>query len=283
MDSSEQTIKAIFFDIGGVLIKSPLIAIHTYEREKGLPKDWLNVHIAKRGHGGAWQRLERDELELYAFYKEFGEELSDATRGNEYYREWCRSRNVEVPHLPESVTIEGRELFGRMMRSAEFDPYILAAIHTLRASGRFRIVALTNNYSAQYDRIRSMKETTAKALLSFDPDAELAFLGWGPETGGPGGPRIRELFDDFVDSSVVGSRKPEPAIYEYACKANHVKPNEVVFLDDLGLNLRTAQKLGMKTIHVPIGQSRRAVAELQELVKIPLLDNDETSMCRSKL
>jgi hypothetical protein len=91
-----------------------------------------------------------------------------------------------------------------MMRSGEFDPYILTAIHKLRASNRFRIVALTNNYSAQYDRIRSMKAGPDQA---FDPDAELEFLGWGAESGGgPSGQRIRGLFDDFVDSSVVGSR-----------------------------------------------------------------------------
>lgn len=49
---TEQTtpIKAVFFDIGGVVIKSPLIAIHAYEREKGLPKDWLNLFITKLGN-----------------------------------------------------------------------------------------------------------------------------------------------------------------------------------------------------------------------------------------
>jgi hypothetical protein len=49
MSDTSQLIKAVFFDIGGVVVKSPLIAIHTYEREKGLPKDWLNIHITKRG------------------------------------------------------------------------------------------------------------------------------------------------------------------------------------------------------------------------------------------
>ncbi|KAG8744552.1 hypothetical protein FRC12_014776 [Ceratobasidium sp. 428] len=96
MNDGSQPIKAVFFDIGGVVVKSPLIAIHNYEREKGLPKDWLNLHTT--------------ELELYPFYKAFGEELSDKARGNEYYREWCRSRNVEIPHLPESATIDGREV-----------------------------------------------------------------------------------------------------------------------------------------------------------------------------
>ena len=89
------------------------------------------------------------------------------------------------------------------MRGAEFDPYILTAIHKLRASKRYRIIALTNNYSAQYDRIRNMP-SSPKAGHAFSPQEELEFLGWGQ--GGPAGPKIRELFDDFVDSSVVGSR-----------------------------------------------------------------------------
>ncbi|ELU40658.1 Hydrolase domain-containing protein [Rhizoctonia solani AG-1 IA] len=250
-------IKAVFFDIGGVVIKSPLIAIHAYEREKGLPKDWINVIITRRGKGGAWQRFERGELELYPFYTLFGQELSDTGLGNQYYREWCQSKNVgeshiprqfkgrlldlglDAPTLPESVKVDGREasafeLFGRMMRSTEFDPYILGAIHKLRETKQFKIVALTNNYSAQYERVRDTPPSKQGAH-KFSPEAELEFLGWGESTGGPGGPKIRALFDDFVDSSVVGSRKPEPGIYQYACKVNGVNPEEVVFLDDLGL------------------------------------------------
>ncbi|GAB1522997.1 hypothetical protein RhiTH_006126 [Rhizoctonia solani] len=160
-----------------------------------------------------------------------------------------------------------------MMRSTEFDPYILGAIHKLRETKQFKIVALTNNYSAQYERIRDTPPSKQGAH-KFSPEAELEFLGWGESTGGPGGPKIRALFDDFVDSSVVGSRKPEPGIYQYACKVNGVNPEEVVFLDDLGLNLKTAQALGMKTIHVPIGGSRKAVQELQQLLGIELLGSD---------
>ncbi|CAE6492213.1 unnamed protein product [Rhizoctonia solani] len=275
MSNSETSppIKAIFFDIGGVVVKSPLIAIHAYEREKGLPKDWLNVLITRRGEGGAWQRFERGELELYPFYSLFGEELSDIELGNQYYREWCQSKNVDVPSLPKSVKVDGRELFGKMMRSNALDPYILSAIHKLRESKKYRIVALTNNYSAQYERIRDTPPSKQGAH-KFSPEAELEFLGWGVATGGPAGPKIRALFDGFVDSSVVGSRKPEPGIYEYACKANGVSPNEVVFLDDLGLNLKTAQKLGMKTMHVPIGGSRKAVEQLEQLLGMQLLDDE---------
>jgi hypothetical protein len=40
-NSSE--IRGIIFDIGGVVLTSPLIAIAAYEREKGFPRDWINV------------------------------------------------------------------------------------------------------------------------------------------------------------------------------------------------------------------------------------------------
>lgn len=43
-------------------------------------------------------------------------------------------------------------------------------------------------------------------------------------------------------------RKPDPKIYEYACKTIGIQANEAIFLDDIGMNLRSANKLGMNTI-----------------------------------
>ncbi len=43
-------------------------------------------------------------------------------------------------------------------------------------------------------------------------------------------------------------RKPDPKIYDYACKAIGIEPNEAIFLDDIGMNLRSANQLGMSTI-----------------------------------
>ncbi|KAG8731178.1 hypothetical protein FRC11_004807 [Ceratobasidium sp. 423] len=166
-----------------------------------------------------------------------------------------------------------------MMRSNALDPYILSAIHKLRGSKQYRIVALTNNYSAQYERIRNTPPSK-QGTHKFSPEAELEFLGWGIATGGPAGPKIRALFDDFVDSSVVGSRKPEPGIYEYACKANGVSPNEVVFIDDLGLwEPENRPKIGDEDdtspcTDVPIGGSCKAVEKLQQLLGIELLDDE---------
>jgi putative hydrolase of the HAD superfamily len=58
------------------------------------------------------------------------------------------------------------------------------------------------------------------------------------------------LFDVVVESSRAGVRKPEPRFYEIACELAGVTPEEVVFLDDLGINLKPAAAMGMTTIKV---------------------------------
>ncbi|QXC62529.1 HAD-IA family hydrolase [Aquihabitans sp. G128] len=52
---------------------------------------------------------------------------------------------------------------------------------------------------------------------------------------------IVALFDEVVESSVVGVRKPDPEFYEIACTRLGIEPSEAVFLDDLGINLKPAR------------------------------------------
>ncbi len=75
-------------------------------------------------------------------------------------------------------------------------------------------------------------------------------------------------FDVVVESSKVGVRKPEAAFYEQACALLAVQPDECVFLDDLGINLRPARAMGMTTIKV--GAPEAAIAELEAILGIPL-------------
>ena len=57
-------------------------------------------------------------------------------------------------------------------------------------------------------------------------------------------------FDHVIESSKVGVRKPDPRFYELACETCGVRPDEAVFLDDLGVNLKPAAAMGMTTIKV---------------------------------
>ena len=59
------------------------------------------------------------------------------------------------------------------------------------ASGRFKLVAVTNNFARSHVDI---------------PRSELDFLGWSDGSTAKG---VKELFDDYVDSSVVGLRYAE--------------------------------------------------------------------------
>lgn len=75
-------------------------------------------------------------------------------------------------------------------------------------------------------------------------------------------------FDVIVESSKVGVRKPDPAIYQLACERLRVAPDQAVFLDDLGINLKPARAMGMTTIKVV--DSHEALAELEAAVGFAL-------------
>ncbi len=77
---------------------------------------------------------------------------------------------------------------------------------------------------------------------------------------------VMDLFDIIVESSKEGVRKPNPKIYEIACRRLGISPNEAIFLDDLGVNLKPARKLGIKTIKVL--DVSEAISELSNLTGI---------------
>ncbi len=80
---------------------------------------------------------------------------------------------------------------------------------------------------------------------------------------------IVELFDELIESSKVGIRKPDPRIYTMMCEKLGVKPDACVFLDDLGGNLKPARAMGMTTIKVESGP--QAIAELEAATGMKLI------------
>ena len=80
---------------------------------------------------------------------------------------------------------------------------------------------------------------------------------------------VMGLFDFVFESSKENVRKPDPRFYELACDRGKVKPSEVIFLDDLGINLKPARVLGMQTIKVV--KADLALRELQNLIDFPIL------------
>lgn len=79
---------------------------------------------------------------------------------------------------------------------------------------------------------------------------------------------IMAMFDAVIESSKVGVRKPDPRFYEIACDTVGITPDEAVFLDDLGINLKPARAMGMQTIKV--GDPDVAIRELEQIIGISL-------------
>jgi putative hydrolase of the HAD superfamily len=187
-------IAAVVFDLGGVVMDSPLRAIARYERDHGLAANAINRAIVAAGDDGAWPRLERGELAVGDFFPAFERD--------------CWGQGVEV---------SGARVMAYIAQAAVPRPKMIEAIRRIRAQGR-RVAALTNNW-----------------VTSETPRGREA---------------LRELFDVFIESSVVGMRKPDPRIYQLTCRELGVEPGQTVFLDDIGRNLKSARALGMTTIKV---------------------------------
>lgn len=79
---------------------------------------------------------------------------------------------------------------------------------------------------------------------------------------------VMSRFGVVVESSKIGVRKPEPEFYERACDLAGVEARDVVFLDDLGINLKPAKAMGITTIKVITAE--QAIGELSETLGIDL-------------
>lgn len=111
-----------------------------------------------------------------------------------------------------------------------------------RCNARFKTACITNNVRG------------AAASGTDDPHPEFS--------------AVFALFGTVIESSKVGIRKPDPGIYRLACEQVQVDPQDVVYLDDLGINLKPARAMGMTTIKV--GESAPAIEELEKVLGISL-------------
>jgi len=127
--------------------------------------------------------------------------------------------------------LDARALMERIFGGLEPRPVMLEAIRRIRSRG-LTAAALTNNWRG---------------------DSSHELVGY---------------FDYFIESSVVGLHKPDPAIYQHTCAKIGIEPAEAIFLDDIGRNLKSAKALGMSTIKV--GDPGEALRELQSLLGFPL-------------
>ena len=58
---------------------------------------------------------------------------------------------------------------------------------------------------------------------------------------------IKHNFSFIIESSKIGLRKPEKHIYTYVLEVLKANAKEILFIDDLGINLKPARELGFNT------------------------------------
>ena len=148
------------------------------------------------------------------------------------------------------------EQFGRLFEAeAAAQGYIVDAARSLEGRHGTWRPTMVEALRRCSDRLRTGMLTNNITPIDSQPfsDAVLEVVG---------------LFDEVIQSSVEGCRKPEPRIYEIACERLGVEPVACVFLDDLGINLKPARSMGMTTIKVV--DPEEAIGELEAVVGFPL-------------
>lgn len=212
-------IKAVLWDLGGVITTSPFEAFRRYEIRNGLPEDFIRSVNASDRDVNAWARFERSEISLEEFDRDFERETRLAGHP---------VRGIAVLEL----------------LSGDIRPEMVEALR--RCGERYRTGCLTNNVNMGGPDGQAQGSERAQALRF-----------------------VMDLFDVVIESSKVGLRKPDPLIYRMACDELEVGADETVFLDDLGINLKPAREMGMRTIKVT--DPFMALRELEGILGIPLL------------
>ena len=84
--------------------------------------------------------------------------------------------------------------------------------------------------------------------------------------------KIRSYFKTVTNSEMVGVKKPNPKIFNYALNSAEANPNESIMIgDSLEADIAGAQKVGMRTIHfdykdVHNGDGNVRVKQLKALI-----------------
>ena len=114
-------VEAVIWDFGGVLTTSPFEAFARYERERGLPKDFIRNINASNPDNNAWALFERSECTLDEFDRLFAAEA--AALGH---------------------AVPGRDIIELL--SGDIRPEMVEALK--RCKARAKVGCITNNVSA---------------------------------------------------------------------------------------------------------------------------------------
>ena len=218
-------LRAVLWDFGGVILTSPFEAFRRYESAAGLPQDFIRTINSTNPHSNAWALLERSDISPAEFDELFAQESS--------------AHGHRVPGADVLALLAG-----------DIRPNMVAALDAVIAAG-FKTACLTNNMvTTNNDTVTTSDNTVTTNNDTVTTSDNTATTSDSSNERASALTAVMNRFDVIVESSKVGVRKPEPRFYEIACEMLDVTPGECVFLDDLGINLKPAAAMGMRTIKV---------------------------------
>ena len=217
-------ISTVIFDFGGVISSPLFVGIGAFEEAEGYPKgSLLQLLFGETHYIGVEGRAVAEAL---ADDPDAAE--SEGAIGDE--PDW---------HLLEKGEIDVATYFGRLTERA---PAILGTEIDMESYGRFWRSTAPGVHWMVVHKIRELKARGFRLGLLTNNVKE---FGEHWRTMFP----LEELFEEVVDSSHVGMRKPERGIYELTCTRMGVAPTETIFVDDNLDNVEAARAYGMEAVH----------------------------------
>jgi epoxide hydrolase-like predicted phosphatase len=217
-------ISTVIFDFGGVISSPLFVGIGAFEEAEGYPKgSLLQLLFGETHYIGVEGRAVAEAIAD-------DPDAAEAAGAIEDEPDW---------HLLEKGQIDVATYFGRLTERA---PAILGTEIDMESYGRFWRSTAPGVHWMVVHKIRDLKGRGLRLGLLTNNVKE---FGEHWRTMFP----LEELFEEVVDSSHVGMRKPERGIYELTCSRMGIEPGEAVFIDDNLDNVEAARAYGMEAVH----------------------------------
>ncbi len=148
-------IEAILWDFGGVFTTSPFEAFARFERERGLPKDFIRTVNSTNPNGNAWAQYESSAIDAEAFDAAFQAEAE-----------------------AHGHSVRGRDVLELL--SGEFRPRMVAALEECKK--HYKVGCITNNMrkAGEGPAMAAADEraaTAARVMAQFDVVVESSVEG----------------------------------------------------------------------------------------------------------
>ena len=166
---------------------------------------------------GKLSGMTKDELQQATFMTRAYEEYESGSLTDHDFRNELRQR-LNIKHNDQDIDQAWNALL------LDFNPPSIEILKEIRTRYPVYLLSNTNNIHFERCNTKIKEQNLAESLTS--------------------------LFDGLFLSYRIGYRKPSDQIYLHAIKRLKCRPNEILFIDDLKVNIDAAENLGIQTLHL---------------------------------